>query len=129
MTNIFEQASRAKLRFDAPKGSLTVEDLWDLNLQSLNALAKVFNKGIKEEEAEDFLDENKESKGINLLKLKFDITLHILRAKQDEIKKAGEAEARKETKQKILAILEKKRDGALEEKSEEELIEELDKLG
>ena len=32
--NIFEQASRAKLRFDSVKGQLVTEQLWDLPLQS-----------------------------------------------------------------------------------------------
>jgi hypothetical protein len=31
-TNLFEQATRAKLRFSSPQGQLSVEDLWDLPL-------------------------------------------------------------------------------------------------
>ena len=32
MNNIFEKASRAKLRFPTPRGNLSVEQLWDLPL-------------------------------------------------------------------------------------------------
>ena len=31
---MFQKASRLKLRFDSPKGLLSVEDLWDLPLTS-----------------------------------------------------------------------------------------------
>ena len=35
--NIFEAASRQKIRFTSPRGELTVEDLWDLPLKSARA--------------------------------------------------------------------------------------------
>ena len=35
--NIFEQATRAKLRFSTPNGMVSTEDLWDLPLTSLNS--------------------------------------------------------------------------------------------
>ena len=37
--NIFEQASRSKLRFDY-KGNISTEDLWDLDTKKLNVLYK-----------------------------------------------------------------------------------------
>ena len=30
MSDLFEQATRKKLRFQLPKGELTIEQLWDL---------------------------------------------------------------------------------------------------
>ena len=36
--NIFAQASKQKLRFNSPRGLLTVEDLWNLPLQAPNKL-------------------------------------------------------------------------------------------
>ena len=40
--NTYREASRAKLRFQSPRGSLSVEDLWDIPLTgpfSLNEIA------------------------------------------------------------------------------------------
>ena len=37
--NIFEQATRAKIRYHSPNGLIGVEDLWDLPLTSLNSVA------------------------------------------------------------------------------------------
>jgi hypothetical protein len=37
--NIFEQATRAKIRFSTPVGMLSVEDLWDLPLTSTQGQA------------------------------------------------------------------------------------------
>ena len=39
--NIFEQATRAKIRFSTPVGMLSVEDLWDLPLTSARARANL----------------------------------------------------------------------------------------
>ena len=47
--SIFEKASRLQLRFASTKGSLSVEDLWGLSLESLDTLAKAVNKQIKAE--------------------------------------------------------------------------------
>ncbi len=44
---MFEKASRLKLRIATAMGQLTVEDLWDLNLATLNAIAKGLNKQLK----------------------------------------------------------------------------------
>ena len=48
----FEKASRLKLRFNTAKGDITVEDLWDLKLESRNgfdleSVAQSLNRAVK----------------------------------------------------------------------------------
>jgi hypothetical protein len=122
---MFEKASRKKLRFVTDKGLLETEDLWDLSLVQLNAIAKHFNRELKDAKDEDFLDDSRVDEG---LKLQFDIVLHILNAKKEEAKKKKELAVKKEKKQKILEILAKKQDASLENMSEEDLLKQLNDL-
>lgn len=116
---MFEKASRMKLRFVSARGLLMPEDLWDLSLTSLNALAKELNGKLKAAEQEDFLQEAKPSN--TELKLAFEIVLHILQTKKAE-KDAREAAGEKaEKKQKLLEILARKQDASLEGLSEDDL--------
>jgi hypothetical protein len=98
---------------------LNVEDLWDLNLSSLNELAKNINRQLKDAEEEDFLKtEKKES---TELKLAFDITLHILNTKKAEQEAREQAVDKAAKKQKLLALLAEKQDNGLRNLSEDEL--------
>jgi hypothetical protein len=47
---MFEQAAKLKLRFDAPQGRLATEDLYELNLNALDAIARKVNAQLREEE-------------------------------------------------------------------------------
>lgn len=123
---MFEKASRLKLRFDSDKGLLHVEDLWDLPLQGLNVIAKGLNKELKSSEEEDFLEEK--SAGDRIIKLKFDIVLHIIKTKKSEAEKRADASEKRARKEKLMNILEKKQDAGLEEKSEKDLIKEIKDL-
>ncbi len=122
---MFEKASRLKLRFQSSKGNLSTEDLWDLNLQQLNTVAKSLNKKLKESEEDDFLEEKSEEDTIT--KLKFDIVLSVLETKKNENKLHREESKKRVEKQKILEILAKKQDESLENMSEEDLKKELEK--
>lgn len=116
---MFEKASRSKIRFQSNKGMLMVEDLWDLNLTSLNGLAKALNKQIKAEEEEDFL---KEANAADVeLKLSFDIALHILNVKKAELDARVAAALSAARKKKLLEVLERKQDASLETLTEDEL--------
>jgi replication-associated recombination protein RarA len=50
MAEIFEQAARTKLRFETSKGLLSVEEVWDLSLASLDMLAQATSKRLREEQ-------------------------------------------------------------------------------
>jgi len=120
---MFEQATKQKLRFDSSKGSLTVEDLWDLNLSagscSLDTLAKSINREIKQAEEESFVV--KRSRASETLNLKFEIVKHIIDVRVAEAEAKVEATERKKQRIKIMELIAKKEDQSLENKSLDEL--------
>ena len=134
--NIFEQATRKKLRFETAVGLIAVEDLWDLPLSvsitssqkrktSLDEVAKELNKAIRESGEQSFVKEV--STVATTLQLQFDIVKHIIDVKLLERKAAAELREHKERQQKLMAIIEEKQDQELKGKSLEELTAELAK--
>ncbi len=123
---LFEKATRLKLRFNTNVGMLAVEDLWDLSLPGLNDLAKSLNRDIKESKETDFLKEI--STEDTVTKLQFDIVLHVLNTKKSEADERKNAAVRKEKKEKLLAILARKQDSALEDMSEDDIKKMLEEL-
>lgn len=124
MSNIFEQASRKALRFESTKGLQTVEDLWNLPLDSargssLNSIAKAVNKVIKESEEETFV--GTKSNALTEENLKLDILKHIIKVRQEENEKAVTASKIKKERERILEMIAVKKDQALAESSVEEL--------
>ncbi|MCK9571257.1 hypothetical protein M0R72_20075 [Candidatus Pacearchaeota archaeon] len=126
--NIFELASRGKtrkIRF-AYKGSLSVEDLWDLSVQELDRIFKGLNAKLKVCKEESLLGP-KESENTEL-SLQVAIVRRIVEVKLAEAA-AHEMEAEKKAKrQKILSILAEKQDQGLMGQSEEDLKKMLEGL-
>ena len=50
--NIFEEASRKKIRVKTSRGSLSVEKLWDLPLEELDNAHREVTKSLRENEEE-----------------------------------------------------------------------------
>lgn len=123
---MFEVATRKKFRFPF-KGSISVEDLWDLSLQQLDGIYKTLNSQQKQAQEASLLtvrtaeDED--------LSLKIEIIKHIVSVKQDEINAAVRAKEVKDQREKIMAILADKQDQDLRSKTPEELQEMLNQLG
>lgn len=93
MSNLFEKASKQKLRFETSKGHLSTEDLWDLSLPSLDKVAKGIHSQIKNSEEISFI---KESSSANTeLNLKMDIVKYIIDYKL-HLKEAAQKRAEKE---------------------------------
>lgn len=80
--SIFEKATRERVRFSSSKGSLCVEDLWQLSLESLNSIAKDTNKELKATEEEDFIGTKPRTNPT--LQLKMDILKRIIEVKLEE---------------------------------------------
>jgi hypothetical protein len=116
---MFEKGTRQKLRFGSDKGLLMMEDLYDLTPAQLNVIAKRLNKDIKNAEEEDFLQEK--SSADTKLKLAFDIVLHILNTKKDEAEKRKDYAVKKAEKERLLALLENKKNEKLASLSEDDI--------
>lgn len=118
MNNMFETATRRKYRFQL-SGSLTVEDLWDLSLESLDKIFKSLNAQRKQTEEESLLA-SKTKEDEDLIN-KIEIVRHIVSVKLAEKEARAKAKEVKEQKQKIMAILDEKKDKALHDMTTEQL--------
>lgn len=127
--DMFEQASRMKLRFALrTKGNVGVEDLWDLPLTDLNAIAKNLNSIIKKQsEEEDFLDERTAANPTD--QLRFNIVKHIIGVRKAENQAQNQLREKAQYKQTLLALLEEKQHASLRDMSAEELQAKLESLG
>lgn len=127
MEQIFEQASRKKLRFAVQGvGILTVEDLWDLPLQSktkpnLDTLAMGLHAQIKEAEGETSFVKPETNGVSEQLTLSFEIVKHIIGVKVAERDTAAAARDKAEKKQKLLGLLAQKQDEELTNLSIDEI--------
>lgn len=125
--NLFEQASRVKLRFDTVQGPLDVESLWDLpvntqvkNKASLADIVRGLNKQLKDI-GDDLPFLNAARKTDDTVQLRFDIVKHIIETKTADADKAAQARTSAETKQKLMSIIAIKESEELSGKSLEDL--------
>ena len=123
---MFEVAVRGKFRFPY-KGVISVEDLWDLNVQQLDGIYKTLKSQEKKAQEESLLDTR--SPEDEILATKIEIVKYIVSVKLDEAKKAEHSQEVREQRQKILAVLADKQDEDLRNKSPEELQAMLAQLG
>jgi hypothetical protein len=125
MENKFEIAIRNKYRFPY-KGMITVEDLWDLSVTQLDGIFKTLNAQIKQEKEESLLTTKSASEAE--LDNKIAIIRYVVATKQAEAEKARKAKETKAETQKILEIIGRKQDAALENMSIEELYARLNAM-
>ena len=122
--NLFEIATRNRFRF-AYKGSLTVEDLWDLNLNDLDAIYKNLNRAIKRDSEDSLIDENQvDQKTLDSIEL----VKYIFATKKAEMEQKKLEVENAEKKRKIMDILAAKQDESLHNATEEELRKMLSEL-
>lgn len=102
--NIFEKASRQKLRFASQRGDLTVEQLWDLpltsqNAASLDSIAVALDTEIRNTAPRSFVSST--TTGNTVLELKLDVVKHIIEVRMEENKRKAE-QAEKAQQRKLL---------------------------
>ena len=134
--NIFEYASRNKLRFQGPKGPLTVEQLWDLPLTAsreteldLDSVAIAASAALRNAREEESFVRPVTSLGRVELEIRLDILRHIIAVKiadRDESKRARENAQQKDL---LLSILAEKENEGLRKMSPEDLRKKIAELG
>ncbi len=118
MADLFKIAAKKKYRFNY-KGVISVEDLWDLDVEALDSIYKNLKKQQKTSQEESLLETvSKEDKEINN---KIEIIKTIVNDKLAAKERAIKAAEKRTQNQRILEIMADKKDAALKEKSIEEL--------
>ena len=120
---LFQTATRLKYRFDTAKGQLSVEQLWDLNLPSLDTIAKGLNRQVKESEEESFI--GKKSSASALLSSKLDVVKAVIAYKLDEDERRQKRAENAAKRRRLEELLVKKTEAAEEGLSVEEIQKQL----
>lgn len=123
--NLFEIATRNRYRFNY-KGVMTVEDLWSLRVEDLDAIFKMLNRQKKTAD-EDSLLATKSAEDQDLAN-KIDIVRYIVSVKLAETAERVSAAEKKAQRDKIMEIVAKKKDKALEDMGIEDLMKKLEEL-
>ena len=126
---IYKKASKKKLRFSTNRGSLSVEQLWDLPKEEIRQLVIKAREAAKKSSGEvndtelSFLDAPAKTKATDD-ELRFEILKDIYLTKKSAEEKAQKKAETKRNNQKLLDLSARKQDEALEKKS----IKELEKM-
>lgn len=133
--DIFERASRGKLRFDSNIGALSTEQLWDLPLTAknpttlnLDSLARTAHRQLKELEEGSFVEVKPDPRKA-VAQLRLDVLKHVIAAKLEDKAAAEKAAETAERKRRLLEALSQKEQGELVSMSREDIEKEIAKLG
>lgn len=125
---MYKNASKLKLRFQTTVGTLSVEQLWDLNLSQLTSAIKAVKKILKKNDDDElsFLDEKNTVDTEN--ELRFSILKDIYLEKKNELEKVKTEAERKRQREKLLTLIEEKKEASLKDLSLDELMKKLDEI-
>lgn len=112
MSNLFEYATRNKIRFSSIKGELSVEQLWDVPLRSkdgfdLDAIAKTANKAWKSLTEESFV-ETKRTVQQSKAETALEIVKYVIDTKLEEEAKAVQRAKNRDEREYLLKVLAEK---------------------
>lgn len=116
--NIFEKAVREKTRFNF-KGLISVEDLWNLPLESLDSIWCTLESDLEKLPKKSLLATS--TKQRDEIEFKQEIIKHIVETKKSEKLANEQAKANATKKQMVLDIIEAKQNDDLKNMSVEEL--------
>ena len=124
VSDLFLIASRQKFKFNSTKGLLTVEDLWDLPLQSqtgkasLDEIARELHNKLKEDTEISFVTPKSSD---TTVQQKFDIVKFIIDTRITEREAAVNERARADRRAKLMEVIERKENDNLNNMNIEDL--------
>lgn len=127
MTDMFERAVKAKLRFSSTQGELSTEDLFDLSLTSLDAIAKKVNKNLQAAGEESFLPSTTTKASTND-NLRLDILKYVIDVKVQEQDDRKNRANRKAQLEQLKELANAKANEQLSQKSLEDIQKMIDEL-
>ena len=122
--NMFEQASRLKLRYKTNEGVHSTETLWDMELSTLDQAYQKLVKEVGNTENSLLQDHKVDPK----TQLKIDIIRYIVTTRMQEIDKVRARNERKRKQQDLMRILADKERVELQNKSTEDLRKMIEEL-
>lgn len=130
--DIFEYATRNKLRFASTRGELSTEQLWDVPLRSrdgfdLDNIAKTTNRTLKALTEESFV-ETERTPAHTKAEITLEIVKHVIQVKKDEEEATKKRAENRIKKEQLLRILAEKQEGKLSELSEREIQKQIKAL-
>lgn len=126
MTDIWLEALQKGLRFEF-KGLISTEDLFDLDMSSLDIIYQKLSKELREISGDSLLD-NEKADEIAWVQLKLDVVKHVFDIKKAETEALRQKIANIEEKQRIMHIINEKENAELANLSIDELKEKLNDL-
>lgn len=126
MTNMWLEALQKRLRFEF-KGLISTEDLFDLDMSSLDIIYQKLSKELREISGDSLLD-NEKADEIAWVQLKLDVVKHVFDIKKAEAEALRQKIANIEEKQRIMHIINEKENAELANLSIDELKEKLNDL-
>lgn len=130
---MYKKALKKKLRFKTGVGSLSVEQLMDLNLTQLAMVAKQCSKDVKkltdgDEDDLDFLESTTDSTELEDARLRFSIVKDIYQTKKQDLKDARDNATVDEQLRHLETLLARKKDQELENMSVDDLEKKIAEL-
>ncbi len=126
MSDLFFNAVKNKYRYPSKRGNLTTEQLFDLSFESLDEIYSELTALLDQMPKKSLLAQR--SNEDEELREKVDVVEAVFAYKTELRNKAKNMEAKRQQKQKLIDLLEKKKEKALENLSEEELLKKLAEL-
>jgi len=124
--NTFLIASKKKLRFITNKGQLSVEDLWDLNLEALDTIAVQLDEKVQQSGKKSFIGKLDKASADD--KLRFEVVKTIIETKMEEAEKAKTRASRRADREFLQRLLDQKKVQELEGLDIGEIQKRLDEL-
>lgn len=115
----YKLITRLKLRFPTAKGYLSVEQLWDLSLEELDKVVVSLEDNYNKSSEKSYIVKASEKDAET--KLMFDVALDILQTKMEEKNEQKRSYEIKKHNEKILELIDKKKDEELSNLSIDDL--------